>query len=321
MAGLAAGGARAEEKRCQLQALGEIAAAMDHGQIITQGQVDGKPVRLIVDTGAFGTLLFESDARGLGLALRQTNATAVGVGGVSKIYTARVRTFSIGGLTEHDKDLVVAGQSLGASGVVGAKFLLQADLEFDLGHGAIRFFKARGCTGDEVVYWGEAYAAAPLIASPDDRILVQVRVNGKPIVAQMDTGAGASVLTRDAAALTGVTPTSAGIVSEGRARGLGTAAEQAYAGRFDTFSFGDETIRNAELRISDLFGHAKMRGTGDLIAVPVTDEPGMLLGADFVRSHRIFLALDQHRVYASYQGGPVFYPVRRPAEAKTPAKP
>jgi hypothetical protein len=34
--------------------------------------------------------------------------------------------------------------------------------------------------------------------------------------------------------------------------------------------------------------------------------PDMLLGADFLRSHRVLLAMSQRRLYFSYVGGRVF---------------
>ena len=34
-----------------------------------------------------------------------------------------------------------------------------------------------------------------------------------------------------------------------------------------------------------------------------------LLGADFFRSHRVYVARGQRKVYVSYMGGPVFRPV------------
>ncbi|MGH7022437.1 MAG: aspartyl protease family protein, partial [Caulobacteraceae bacterium] len=207
---LSATGARAQEKHCQLQSLGEMPASVEHGEVITEGDIDGKPVHLIVDTGSFGTLLFETAARKMGLALRPTGASAYGVGGEMNLYSARVKEFRLGALSERNADLVVGGGDLGgAQGLVGAKFLLQADVEFDLPHGKIRFFKPRDCQGDQVVYWGQAYAVAPMIPSPDDRIVVEVKVGGARVVAQMDTGASASVLTPAAAALAGVTPRSA----------------------------------------------------------------------------------------------------------------
>lgn len=36
------------------------------------------------------------------------------------------------------------------------------------------------------------------------------------------------------------------------------------------------------------------------------DRPDMVLGADFLRSHRVLLAMSQQRMYFSYVGGRVF---------------
>ena len=316
-----AGSAAAEEKRCQLQTVGEMDVSVDGAGITTQAQIDGKPVRMIIDTGAFGTLLFEGEARKLGLVLRRTGAIAYGVGGASDIYSVRVKAFRLGSLSERDADLVVTGQAIGGvQGVVGAKFLLQADLEFDLPHGKIRFFKPHDCAGDQVVYWGEAYAVAPMIPTPYDQIVVQVRVNGVAIVAQMDTGASSTLLTTGAAAKTGVRPGSPGFVSGGPTHGLGRAPTPVYLGRFASFNFGEETIKNAELGVADLFGADKTTQLGTRVPAPVSDQPQMLLGADFFRSHRVFIAREQRRVYATYEGGPVFR-VAPPPKSDVTAKP
>jgi predicted aspartyl protease len=314
------GSAAAEEKHCQLQSDGEMPATFDGRDIVTEAQINGKPVRLIVDTGAWGTLLFESEARKLGLVLRRTGATAYGVGGETQVYSVRVKEFRLGSLSERDADLVATGLTLGdAQGLLGAKFLMQVDVEFDLPHGKIRFFKPHDCAGDEVVYWGEAYAVAPIIPTPDDRIVVRVRVNGTPIVAEMDSGASGSVLTTGAAAKAGVTPKSAGFISGGATHGLGRAPTALYSGRFDSFSFGEETIRNAELGIADLFAADKATELGSLVPTPVSDQPQMLLGADFLRAHRVFIAREQHRVYVTYEGGPVFMTPPPPTTSDTPA--
>jgi hypothetical protein len=54
------------------------------------------------------------------------------------------------------------------------------------------------------------------------------------------------------------------------------------------------------------------------IAADIVPVPRMLIGADFFRSHRIYVARDQRRVYVSYVGGRVFDlsdPRPDPAEA------
>ena len=42
----------------------------------------------------------------------------------------------------------------------------------------------------------------------------------------------------------------------------------------------------------------------------------MLLGADFLKAHRVLFARSQHRLYLSYVGGPLF---NVSTEAATPA--
>jgi len=154
--------------------------------------------------------------------------------------------------------------------------------------------------GDQVVYWGQAYAVAPLVPVRDDRIMIAVEVNGMRDVAQLDTSASETVLTGTAAASAGVTPRSTGVAAEGHVRGLDSEPVKVFVGDFASFSFGDETIHNAELRIVDLYG------------IALTDQPQLLLGTDFLRAHRIYVARAQHKVYASYEGGPVFRPPAPP---------
>ena len=230
---------------------------------------------------------------------------------MKSIDSARVKSFRLGDLSERDADLVVTGRALGGyQGLVGAKFLLQADIEFDLPHGKIRFFKPKDCEGDQVVYWGDAYAVAPMVPTTTDEIITEVKVNDVRIVAKMDTGASVSVMTPQAATAAGVTLKSA--VGEGKTEGLGPQAVAQYADVFPTFSFGEETIKNATLRVADLFSRDKEKQINDLIATPVANQPQMLLGADFFRAHRVFVAREQHKIYVSYQGGPVFQPPTPP---------
>lgn len=310
---LATGAEAAAERHCQLQSYGEIDATMKGGEIIAQATIDGKTEPMIIDTGSFGTMLFEASAKRLGLSLRDTAMTAYGVGGQTRVYSARVKTFGLAGLSERNADLAVSGRELnGAVGLIGAMFLMQADVEFDLPHGKIRFFKPVDCQGDEVVYWGEAYAVAPMTPMPNDEIIVRVEVNGQPIVAQLDSGSSVSTMTFQGAQKAGVGREDKALQAASESKGLGPSDVRTFVERFASFSFGDEAIHNAELRVADLYGKDKEREVGDLIATPVSDQPQMLLGADFLHAHRVFIAREQHKVYVSYEGGPVFYPAEPP---------
>jgi hypothetical protein len=78
-------------------------------------------------------------------------------------------------------------------------------------------------------------------------------------------------------------------------------------GTFDSVSIGDETIRNVRLRVGDMFSKDTVAGTGSRIARPAAvDPPEMLLGFDFLLSHRVLVLPKEHAVVFTYNGGPLF---------------
>jgi tetratricopeptide (TPR) repeat protein len=105
-----------------------------------------------------------------------------------------------------------------------------------------------------------------------------------------DTGAGTTTLTREGEKQAGVKPDSAGVVDGGLIYGVGRHPVQSWIATFDSFKIGDEEVRNARLRLSD----ARL------------PHSGMLIGADFFLSHRIYVASSQHKLYFTYNGGTVF---------------
>ena len=105
-----------------------------------------------------------------------------------------------------------------------------------------------------------------------------------------DTGAPTSVLTLMAARRAGVTPSSTGVVSAGIGGGVGRGGYPTWVGPFASFKIGGEETSNTRLRFGDLT-------LGDI---------DMLLGMDFFLSHHIYVSKAQHRLYFTYNGGPVF---------------
>ena len=315
---LALAGAARAEKTCQLRQIGELPVTVD-GQATVEARIDGQPARMMIDTGSAMTLLTRPTARRLGLALRQYRGVEFyGIGGKEPMESARLKEFKVGDMVARDYDMVVTGgENLGdAQGLLGAYFLLQADVEFDFPDGKVRFFKPQDCQGDQVVYWGKAYSVVPMVGTTNNEIEISVLLNGKPTPAEMDTGMPATLVTLEGAAKAGVTPTSDGVSAAGRLGGMGPNQVKVFAGVFSTFAFGDETIRNARLEIADPFHDDKDVPTNSHIGVSAVEEPRMLLGADFFRSHRVYVARGQRKVYVSYVGGPVFSGPTAPPAAK-----
>ena len=321
----AAGGAAFAAPDCQMVQVGELPVSLDGGMITVAVQVNGKPARMIVDTGSETTLIFRESAKVLGLKPhRVENIEFYGVGGETDGGVVRVKELRVAQFVATDQDLIVTGEhALGDTvGLLGSAFLMQADVEFDLADKTIRFFEPKNCVGDQVVYWGKAYSVAPMIALPTRDVHVTVALNGASIVAEMDSGSSNTIVTVGRAAKAGVTPRSSGVIAAGASLGMGAKAEQTFEAVFPTFSFGDETIKNARLQIADLFEADKEVELGSHIAASVIDNaPQMLLGADFLKAHRVYIARGQKKVYISYTGGPVFEAPQRPPATSTAAPP
>lgn len=102
----------------------------------------------------------------------------------------------------------------------------------------------------------------------------------------IDTGAGTTSITLDAAKRTGLQLGAPGVSRLSDAVGVGTRKRARWRTRFATLQVGDETIRNAEVNVID------------------SDVPtDVILGADFLRSHRVLFAMSQRKLYFSYIGG------------------
>ena len=91
----------------------------------------------------------------------------------------------------------------------------------------------------------------------------------------------------------------------GTSGGLGPARSERYVGAFETFAIGDELIRNPNIAFANLEVSGAATGSRLSASRELRD---MLLGVDFLRSHRVFVAHSQRKMYFTYVGGPVFSP-------------
>jgi predicted aspartyl protease len=295
-------------KACELAQIAEMPVTMEGNEPLVDVTLDGRSVRFLVDTGSNLTLLTQAAAQQLGLKLiAAPGVTAYAVGGSTGVSTAKVRDFKLGTLVAHDFDMIATGRMRSDRfvGLLGRDVLLtRYDVELDLADHVIRLFKPKDCHGDEVVYWAKTYSLAS-IDSGAHGIDVEATLNGRRLWARLDSGAGRSFVTLDAARSAGVTPRSSGVVDAGMSVGMGGSV-QTWTGTFQTLSVGDETVHNAELDLADLYRRDQEATTGSYIHTDVVETPGMLLGADFIKAHRIYIARGQGKLYFTYNGGRIF---------------
>lgn len=310
--------------KCTMTRLVEWPVRLERGHLMVDGAINGRKVGVMLDTGS-DTFLFRSATARLGLAARVARGRRIfGIGGETYVEETTVEDVRIGQLTRQNWPMLVAGErSFGddVDLVLGEDFFEQADVEFDLPHGAVRLFRPEGCEGLALGYWAAqgsgqvdlepAYDAGP-------RIVVPVRINGRPLHALLDSGAGISALDKPVAERLGITADSPGVLFEGVGGGLGAKGVDYWIARLQAFTIGDETISDTFVRFADLYKDARYTPMASHLSVRIQSTPDMLLGVDFLRAHRVLVAYSQRRMYFTYEGGPVFAPQAR---ERAPAEP
>lgn len=299
---------------CKLRELAEFQVDPASRVPIVDGAVNGKPVKVMFDTGAAFSMITRHEADRLGLVLRKVEgAHAYGIGGASDLYVAELKTLSIDKFAKQGLELEVAGDQDVASDaaiVLGDDFFSQVDAEFDLPDKMVRLLQQDGCGPDQLVYWGAAYSQAPLLTWSRDapHAETEVFVNGKRVLAALDTGAWASIIDVKAADAAGVDRTAPGTGPGTNLQGMGHYQRDSFVGRFATFALGDEKVNNVRLQVSDLTSDFKVTETGSNLPVALDNTPSMLVGADFFHAHRVYIDVKDHLILFSYAGGPVFTP-------------
>jgi len=314
----------AAAQACQLLQVAELKVEMMGTRPVMPAEINGQKVLMLIDTGATSNSLLTAQARRLGVkGIGLENVTMHGVGGGSGVAQATIEDFKLGDLPLKNVPMLVSGEapSMGhpdLAGVIGASVFSKFDVDFDVSGGVIRLYSPKDCKASEVVYWNIDHFIAPLrpVDSFNPQFETEVELNGRKTRALIDTGASTSVVTLTAAQAAGVTPRSPGVTPDGESGGSGARSVKTWVGRFDTFAIGAETIRNARLRMADLFQHNTEEQTGSRVNHRVEGLPTMLLGADFFRSHRVLISNSQRRVLIAYKGGPVFSVSGPPVEAR-----
>ncbi|MYN27383.1 retroviral-like aspartic protease family protein [Duganella levis] len=272
----------------------------DNGNLpAIQGEINGKQVNMAFDTGSYRTFMLRSEMERQHVAMVHVYRAA-GIGGQASVYMATLKEVAVGPARVKRADFAVldALEWSGFGALVGSDFLSQADLELVLSENRVKFLRFHECGNHTLAYWSPHAEQVAMQHAPDSKVpLVEVSVNGQKMLAVIDTGATITILDQQAAERLGVTPATAGITQAGYTSGVGSAKRPMWRASFDSFAIGDEQVQHPRLTI-----------------VNRTDENGgqrklsydLVLGRDFLKSHRVLLANSQQRVYFTYLGGRIF---------------
>jgi tetratricopeptide (TPR) repeat protein/predicted aspartyl protease len=294
---------------CRLLKVAELPVTMDGFQPTVPVKMNGAAAQMIADSGAFYSVVTPEAAKRLHLRVRAA-PSGFFIQGVTGSVTPSIGvadTFGIAEATLKGVEFLVAGEGFeGIDGFLGQNVLGVFETEYDLANGVIRLFHADGCGDAMLAYWAKDVGVSVLpiasMSSTSKDIAGQAQVNGRPIRVILDTGANRSGLKLGAARSLGLSVDAPGAHYAGGVRGIGQRTVDSWIVPVDSFSIGDETIKNTQLRVA----REELEG-GD-----------MLLGADFFLSHRVLVAPHQRTVYFSYNGGPVFRLDNADASAPAP---
>ncbi|HEX2815747.1 MAG TPA: retroviral-like aspartic protease family protein [Phenylobacterium sp.] len=285
----------------------EVPVTMQGLRPLVAARIGGTPVKLLLDSGAFGSSLtatFAAQEKLQPMAAKSINSL---VPSSASTLTSGVRgheittgiviapTFEFGGsVFPNVKFLTIRDLGGGASGLVGQNLLHTSDNEYDLKGGMLRLVRPQDCETTQLAYWatpGMTYSMVPLenTGHTSGHTMVIITVNGQPMRAYLDTGADTSFITAHAAAKAGVKTSDEGVKRAGDSHGL-DGDVKTWVATFGSVKIGDEEIKNAKLAIGE----------------SVANDFDVLIGADFFMAHHVYVANSQGKLYFTYSGGPVF---------------
>jgi predicted aspartyl protease len=292
---------------CRMKSVTEIPVETSSGKLLTQGAIYDEPVRVLIDTGATASLIWKPAIDKLGLPLiNGPRASVDGPGSESHASSVLVEDLRVATFAARNRRFRVAGDL-----PTGVDFILAEDqlsrpaaVEFDLAHHAIRTMEPSGCTVAQLPYWTKTYSMADLAAAPRDALAmwVDVLLNGRSVRAQIDSGSPISIVSKSVADSLGLRYVNA----TGEPVGIGRGSVETWLADVQTFTLGDETIRNTQLRVAQMAQYRTTLRLGSSIPVEAAGEPEMLLGLDFLRAHHVLVDNSGHKILFTYEGGPAF---------------
>lgn len=297
------------DPKCRFQRITELPIWIENGRPVTVGYLNGRKIGILIDTGSGPSFVERLALERLGVpgfrdvSLRSFRADARPAG-----HTVQIEEFRLGLTVRKGWQVLVSPEDSFGSDIavsLGQDFFRGVDVEFDFPQAAMRLYQSEGCERTRLSYWMGDEPANEAAIEHSTQLRLTLQVNGQPVRAQIDSGASHSVIDSHLAARLGTTTGSPGVIEGGCTAGLGRDPIDTWIAQFDTVAIGDQRIRNPRLRFGELSKGIVSRSA----KLDLQRLPEMLLGVDFLRSHRVLVAKSQGKIYFTYSGGQVFPPV------------
>lgn len=283
------------------------------GRALVPVSLNGIPKLFLLDTGGDVTQISGDVADELKLAKQDSNLHLLDMYGHASTKMVRIEKFTLGRLHGEDVNMAIQpnpnfGKGTRYIGLFGPDMMGRYDVDIDFGTYKMKYFSPDHCPG-HVVYWPHAALAVTPMTFRDRHIRFPVKVDGKELTAEMDTGAPNTTMTASAAKrLFDIVPESPGNVP------LNAQGMVAAFGRvFSTLDFEGVAVSNPHVVIvPDLTGtkdpnNGFQTGTRTKKVDDDVNRADMLIGMNVLTKLHLYIAFDERKLYVS--------------EASTPPKP
>jgi len=298
---------------CKLEKLGETPVETHSRLVLVPVGIDGRTVRLVIDTGTERTLLTADAASRLRLDTDMEHGTrSWGVGGPTAFFDAKVDNFELAGLElpVHSVgvgDLDVTPLQGGADGVLGTDVLRWFTVDLDAPDGRMTLYRGEPCWL-KAPPWPEAATALEGVRvnryslQYPRRLLLPIEVDGVKAMAVLDTGSQSSAVTQAFADRLGVSQTALKSDPAILVSGAGPDSVKAPLHRFHSLRVGAWVATDPVLPVLDLPHEVEQRPE-------ITDRLWQgLIGQDFLHGHRLWFSLAGWQVFISRPASPVTQP-------------
>jgi predicted aspartyl protease len=281
---------------CTLRQAAGVALDTSTPNLIVHVAINGASVPMILDTGADRTVLDVGAVERLHLARDEWVATTMrGIGGDERQRNVLPQSMTLGGAPLRPR-WVAAGLSLPVghmafgsaggepiAGLLGADLLAGYDLALDGPARLLTLYDVAGCAG-RFLPWRGPYEAIPTLAPVRNVLLVPVRIDGRVLLGQIDTGAASTLVLQPG--MQKLSLTEAMLDDDQRivTRGFGPGALIVHRHRFASMVVGAETTTGPELWVAPAH------------ALRIVD---LLIGADWLRSRVVWLSYATTQVFVA----------------------
>jgi predicted aspartyl protease len=265
---------------CKLSRYAAIPFETDEtSQIYIRSTIDGRPALVMLDTGAYWSMVSRTYAEANNL--RIGNSLFLGLRDVNGEAMDKMTSgdFKMGGVSYGKSEFFIGGLSGDIDGLIGQNLLAKVDLEIDNANKVISLFSQEHCVGDGVYWADEAVTLkykrqtrAPIgsnirktDANQIDMPIVGAELDGKPVTMLFDTGATFTVMDLEYAKRRyNLTPETPGVKPAGRLVGANGGGSDSYSYTFSTLTIAGIKFENVPIRLSKLENKEMLLGMHEL---------------------------------------------------------